>query len=102
MTASPKTRFAKPHPEAPSRLHTSWKSFHPENPGSDVPPDNSAVRWASPTAIFFNFCGSHNSGNLGKPPPPPIRICTKTNSRTPHTHANTPPAAVYSSNITAN
>ncbi|GBU26344.1 hypothetical protein R83H12_03040 [Fibrobacteria bacterium R8-3-H12] len=71
MTTSPKTRFAKPLPKAPSRLHTSCKSLHPENPGSDVPPDNSAVRWASPTAIFFNFCGSHNSGNLGNPPPPP-------------------------------
>ncbi|GBU26325.1 hypothetical protein R83H12_03021 [Fibrobacteria bacterium R8-3-H12] len=52
-------------------LHTSWKSLHPENPGSDVHPDNSAARSASAPARFFNFCGTPNSGNIGYPPPPP-------------------------------
>ncbi|GBU26337.1 hypothetical protein R83H12_03033 [Fibrobacteria bacterium R8-3-H12] len=57
-------------------LHTSCKSFHPENPGSDVHPDNSAARSASAAARFFNFCGTSNSGNIGYPPPPPY-ISTK-------------------------
>ncbi|GBU24897.1 hypothetical protein R83H12_01532 [Fibrobacteria bacterium R8-3-H12] len=61
-------------------LHTSCKSLHPENPGSDV--------LTAIFLIFFIFPPPPNPEKLEPPPPPPpIRICTKTINRTPHTHA---------------
>ncbi|GBU25409.1 hypothetical protein R83H12_02052 [Fibrobacteria bacterium R8-3-H12] len=72
-----------PAQQAPNLL--SGKSYNRVNRGSDVPnaPDNSAPRSASPAAIFFNFRPTHNSRNLGNPPPPPYTNLHQNNQ--PHT-----------------
>ncbi|GBU25396.1 hypothetical protein R83H12_02039 [Fibrobacteria bacterium R8-3-H12] len=68
MTLSSKTHLSKPPPEAPNSIvmygqlrMVALSALLPINP------DNSAVRWALPTARFFYFCGRCNSGKIGTP-----------------------------------